>query len=32
MVTGGPNNYKGNDMKKSHCPYKITYAQFDATW
>lgn len=26
MVTGGPNNYKGNDMKKAHCPYKITYS------
>lgn len=23
MVTGGPNNYKGKDMKAAHCPYKI---------
>lgn len=23
MVTGGPANYKGKDMKAAHCPYKI---------
>jgi hemoglobin len=23
MVTGGPNNYHGKDMKTAHCPYKI---------
>jgi hemoglobin len=32
MVTGGPNNYAGKDMKATHCPYKIGHPQFDATW
>jgi truncated hemoglobin YjbI len=32
MVTGGPNNYYGKDMKTAHCPYKIDHLEFDATW
>ena len=32
MVTGGPNNYRGKDMKAAHCPYKIRNLEFDATW
>ena len=32
MVTGGPNNYTGKDMKAAHCPYKIGKLEFDATW
>ncbi len=32
MVTGGPNNYKGKDMKEAHCPYTISHMEFDATW
>ena len=32
MVTGGPANYGGKDMKTAHCPYKIGHIEFDATW
>lgn len=32
MVTGGPNNYHGKDMKAAHCPYKINNFVFDSTW
>lgn len=32
MVTGGPNNYHGKDMKAAHCPYKINHLEFDTTW
>lgn len=32
MVTGGPNNYTGKDMKAAHCPYNINLFEFDATW
>jgi len=32
MVTGGPNHYRGKDMKTAHCPYKINNLEFDATW
>ena len=32
MVTGGPANYSGKDMKTAHCPYKIGHIEFDATW
>lgn len=32
MVTGGPMNYKGKDMKAAHCPYRITEVEFDTTW
>lgn len=32
MVTGGPQEYKGKDMKAAHCPYKISQLEFDATW
>jgi len=31
-VTGGPNNYRGKDMKTAHCPYKISHLEYDATW
>jgi hemoglobin len=30
MATGGPNNYKGRDMKSSHAGMKITSAEFGA--
>ena len=32
MVTGGPLNYNGKDMKKAHCPYKIGILEFNITW
>jgi hemoglobin len=32
MVTGGPNNYEGVDMKKAHEKFKIGKFEFDATW
>ena len=32
MVTGGPANYRGKDMKTAHCPYKIGHLEFDVTW
>lgn len=31
-MTGGPNNYRGKDMKTAHCPYKISHLEYDATW
>jgi hypothetical protein len=32
MVTGGPINYHGKDMKKAHCHYKIGRLEFNVTW
>jgi hemoglobin len=32
MVTGGPNNYEGLDMKKAHEKFKIGKLEFDSTW
>lgn len=32
LVTGGPNNYHGADMKKAHDKFKITKVAFDETW
>lgn len=32
LVTGGPNNYTGMDMKKAHDKMKITKLAFDETW
>jgi hypothetical protein len=32
MVTGGPINYQGKDMKKAHCHYKIGRLEFNVTW
>lgn len=32
LVTGGPNNYEGVDMKKAHDKMKIADKEFDATW
>lgn len=32
LVTGGPNNYTGTDMKKAHQKFKITKLAFDETW
>lgn len=32
MVSGGPNNYKGTDMKTAHCKHSIGHLEFDATW
>ena len=32
MVTGGPNNYGGKDMKEAHKNMKIGQVEFDATW
>jgi hemoglobin len=32
LVTGGPNNYHGTDMKKAHNKFKITKVAFDKTW
>ena len=29
MVTGGPNNYKGTDMKAAHARFKIGKKEFD---
>lgn len=32
MVTGGPNNYEGLDMKKAHEKFAIGHKEFDETW
>lgn len=32
MVTGGPNNYTGMDMKAAHAKFAIGKVHFDATW
>ena len=32
MVTGGPNNYHGVDMKKAHEKFKIGKKEFGQTW
>ena len=32
LVTGGPNNYEGSDMKAAHAKLKIGKPEFDATW
>jgi hemoglobin len=32
MVTGGPNNYHGADMKTAHEKFKIGKKEFDQTW
>jgi hemoglobin len=32
MVTGGPANYTGQDMKTAHEKMKITDKEFNATW
>ena len=32
MVFGGPNNYKGRDMKDAHEHLKINQKDFDTTW
>jgi hemoglobin len=32
MVTGGPSNYAGKDMKKAHCKLNISKKDFALTW
>ena len=32
MVTGGPKEYEGKDMKAAHVDMKINQKEFDATW
>jgi hemoglobin len=32
LVTGGPNNYEGADMKTAHAKFKIGKKEFDHTW
>lgn len=32
LVTGGPNNYEGADMKTAHCKLVISEKDFDVTW
>jgi hemoglobin len=32
LVSGGPNNYEGSDMKTAHCKHSIGHMEFDATW
>jgi len=32
MVAGGPNHYRGADMKKAHEKFKIGKKEFDETW
>lgn len=32
LVSGGPNNYEGTDMKTAHCKHSIGHMEFDATW
>ena len=32
LVTGGPNNYTGADMKTAHAKFKIGKKEFDETW
>jgi len=32
LVTGGPSNYEGTDMKTSHCKLNISKEDFKITW
>ena len=32
MAVGGPNLYKGKDMKEAHKKFKIGQKEFDETW
>ena len=32
LVTGGPNEYEGADMKTAHCKFEIWKNHFDRTW
>jgi hemoglobin len=32
LVTGGPSNYEGKDMKAAHAKLQIGKPEFDATW
>ena len=32
MVTGGPKEYEGKDMKAAHADIKISQKEFDVTW
>ena len=32
LVTGGPNEYEGTDMKIAHCKFNIWKSHFDKTW
>lgn len=32
LVTGGPHNYEGADMKTAHCKLNILKSHFDITW
>lgn len=32
LVTGGPSNYEGTDMKTAHCKLNISKEDFDITW
>lgn len=32
MLTGGPHNYEGTDMKTAHAKFQIGQQEFDATW
>jgi hemoglobin len=32
MVTGGPANYEGRNMKSAHCKLNINKEEFDITW
>lgn len=32
LVSGGPNNYEGTDMKTAHCKHSIGHMEFDVTW
>ena len=32
LVTGGPSNYEGSDMKTAHCKLNISKEDFKITW
>lgn len=32
LVTGGPNEYQGADMKTAHCKFDIWKSHYDKTW
>lgn len=32
LVTGGPHNYEGADMKTAHCKLKVSKQHFDVSW
>ena len=32
LVTGGPNNYHGLDMREAHSKFKISKDHFNAAW